>query len=139
MVGREKLFWEVVEEIGWGKSYDFHILKDKMIQRYSRIVLMEIWQTYIELFEKLEIRIKNYNSSWGIKIPIGDTELGRDNINHIIGLGHEEYRRAFHNPKLVLERVESGDFVQSFSYVLPSWIDHINAPSNGCLGIGWKH
>ena len=52
------------------------------------------------------------------QLPVSDDGFD-DLLNHIIGLGEEEYRKNVENPKLAFDRADHRDYVESFAYCIP--------------------
>lgn len=105
-------FWTVVAEIGWGtKTIDFNAVKVKLIRRGQDFC--------VALSNKFsDVATALY---WAAKKAGHDycCDSWSDTVNHVIGLGKEEFDRNMANPELLLTRMNEYNYKESFSYCLP--------------------
>ena len=108
-------FWELVASVQWGNNCHLPaaVLKRKLIERmYTQEVLVfnaKVTEAYQHLKGIVDLSYLT---------DIGDDSY-HDLLMHIIGLGREVYMQHCENPYQLQKRVDDGDFVESFGYVIP--------------------
>lgn len=104
----EERFWQIVEDIGWPKvNYD--VAKRRFMETHPK----ETGAAFLTLFHRFKGRLYKQAGLTAI------SDSCDDNLAHIIGLGHTEYRRNMEAPHLVRMREERMDYKESFAYCIP--------------------
>ena len=127
----EDKFWQIVSTLGWGtETTDYELVKERILK--SGLTPDEIdgfGMTHKDLHNRLYVVISDWEEDKyqqstvrGGKpfegIGLGDDGFG-DLINHIIGLGKEEYYSVTENPRLAKVRANKYDFAESFAFAIP--------------------
>jgi hypothetical protein len=113
----EERFWELVEEIGWGRpSTDIQSLGARLAEKVSLLDCVTAANRAHSVCSRLGTRIEQWEEETGKRLQVGDDSFS-DLRNHIIGLGKAESDRVMQDPALALERAEKRDYKESFAYV----------------------
>lgn len=125
----EEKFWEMVDSLNWVNVSKNHqeinkdVHKFRMLQKYS----LEEWKAMFEKHREKYSALRTY--LWTVYSPdSGGLGLGDDGTwdicAHILGLGYDEYIKAFKEPDKVLLRAKNRDYVECFSYWIPQDEDY---------------
>jgi hypothetical protein len=118
----EATFWDAVAELDWATACK----DDRGCDRLETYILDNWGDDFTRWFDgqvservmALGQRLTAWEADYGESIPCGDDGFS-DLRHHIVGLGKEVYEATMENPKLALERADSHDYVESFSYCIP--------------------
>jgi len=111
-------FWDKVAQIGWGtKTTDYGTIKRDLLKAWTPEKAEKMSDVFGMLSNALYVKCDK------VVDGVGDDSFG-DLRAHIIGLGREEFNRVMENPKLAQERINKGDYKESFSYCLPYASDY---------------
>jgi hypothetical protein len=111
-----KDFWKVVKEIGWGtKTTDSQAVMSALLALYSPKEIDALDAFRAKGVGKLYKVVEAWEKATGQSCELGDDGFS-DLLNHIVGLGHAEYKRVLDNPQLAKKRAVKYDFTESFSY-----------------------
>ena len=110
-------FWTIVADIDWelkcrsNKPYDS--IKISLMKSLGSDKCNEMHDKHMEMRKKL-------NSSGHFHYCC---DSWVDTLDHTIGLGKEEFDCCCKDPSLILKRYDSGDYVESFYYCIPTSYD----------------
>jgi hypothetical protein len=106
-------FFDAIEPFGWGtKTTNHKSIKKQIMDKFT-------WEQIEELGDiKSSLHNKLYNVLFDEVEGVGDDGFD-DLIEHIIGLGREEYEKVLKHPDLAQKRVNSGQYKESFAYCFP--------------------
>ena len=123
----ENTFWEVIGSLGWGtETTDYNKIKVKLMERFTFEQIQELEAVDRQVYSRLSEAIKAYEESIGQAydwLPVSDDGYS-DLLNHIVGLGREEWEACIKDPQRVKGRADRGDYVESFSYCWPRREDY---------------
>lgn len=105
-------FWKIVAEMGWAKPYKYDAIKKAFMVKYPVEVALEFAEVFKEVKDTL------YNRLDPVITGVSDDSFS-DLLCHIIGLGESEYNAVMANRDLAQDRVDRGDYRESFSYAIP--------------------
>lgn len=115
----EEIFWKAVDDMGWeanGFDYD-KIGKDLTARIWGSYEEQQAQEIAKSLYVFLNIHVaRPLYRVVDRYAHIGGNDAFDDLINHIIGLGKDEYDRVMANPALAVERFKNDDFKESFAY-----------------------
>ena len=96
--------WNEIENLGWGKDHDFYrIARELSTNPQLRDALIKFTD------ERREELIKRI-------VQVLYSDQMNDVLWDIVGSGKEAFDEAMANPALIFERVNSGDFNDSFGF-----------------------
>jgi hypothetical protein len=113
-------FWALVAEIDWASRQAQPEAEGKRFlrERLSR----EEAAAFDEHLQTFRFALHDVLGEWeeetGAEFETGDDGFD-DLICHIIGLGRQEYEAVVSDPRRALERAQSGDYRESFRYLVP--------------------
>ena len=113
-------FWAVVAEVDWATRQSQPSADGKRFlrERLSR----EEAAAFDEHLQTFRFALHDVLDEWaeetGAEFETGDDGFD-DLVCHIIGLGRQEYEAVAADPRRALERAESGDYRESFRYLVP--------------------
>ena len=116
-------FWGVVAETDWATRQTQPIEEGQRFLK-ERLSSEEIaaFDAQLQFFRfELHRVLTEYEEESGEEFETGDDGFD-DLVCHIIGLGRQEYEAVVANPHLALQRAQSGDYKESFRYLVP-WPD----------------
>ena len=116
-----ELFWEEVALIGWSDNPErkfYNKAKARLLRRWSGEFLEEFDEMKDELYSKLYTAVTKTEEATGERTGCGDDGFG-DLLNHVIGLGREEYEAAMKDPMRVIKRGQAYNYKESFGYCIP--------------------
>ena len=109
-------FWEIVGALRWQDDFNYERIKrELMLDRFNTAESIEPFRRIYE--EKVG----------SLKDALGDfcCDSFDDVTAHIVGLGRAEYEAALANDaKLARERLDGGDYRESFAYAIPHASDY---------------
>lgn len=113
-------FWEIVSKVGWGRHHtDSKRGKSVLKKELPSVEAMEDFrETCRFLRTHLDDIVTDYEKQNNVSCGLGDDGFN-DLLNHIIGLGREEYIRVLEDPSLAIKRGVENKFTESFSYCIP--------------------
>lgn len=126
-------FWCITHLVGWRslctempdnelENSIFDIGKATFLLFLTNIEEMQAYQNRLrDLSMELYIAIRKWGDESGKKIYLPEDDYN-DLLDHIIGLGKDEYERTLNNPELAFDRMATNNFVESFYYCVP-WRD----------------
>jgi hypothetical protein len=104
--------WPEIESLEWGKDFDYHRIRRELENNPHREVLDEFADRCAgKLYEVFDAFLE----STAPETDFSDDRLS-DAIYHIVGLGKQAFDAAIQDPALILRRLNSGDFKESFAY-----------------------
>lgn len=125
MTGNDtKLFWSLIAMLDWGKDCDYKRVKRTILKTLDKDTADALRACFSQRMNALEHVAGEYISG------VGDDSWG-DVRAHIIGLGQEVYDAAIEDWNTIQDRIDSNDYVESFSYGLPhtdDWTFDEDAP-----------
>ena len=104
----DKKFWAIVEEVNWPNIH-YYEAQYCFMRTHSPHEAVEFREKFMEKRRALV-------QASGEQICCDSWD---DTLAHIIGLGEAEYLRNIEEPRLILEREQKGDYLESFSYCIP--------------------
>lgn len=110
-------FWDLIESIDWPRD-DYEEAKVDLLMN---VAPNEVKELRDELGKRTGILRTLFDQAYD------ETDANfyvsgdgfDDLVNHVVGLGEEEYERVLDEPELLLKRYNEGDFVESLSYAIP--------------------
>ena len=118
-------FWALVAETDWATRQTEPVEEGMRFlrQRLSRDEAAA-FDEHLQAFRfKLHDVLNEWEEATGEEFETGDDGFD-DLVCHIIGLGQREYESVIADPRRALERAESGDYRESFRYLVPSPEDY---------------
>ena len=118
-------FWALVAEIDWATRQTEPIDEGKRFlrERLSR----EEAAAFAEHLQTFRFHLHDVLDEWeeetGAEFGTGDDGFD-DLVCHVIGLGQQEYDAVIADPRRALRRAESGDYRESFRYLVPAPEDY---------------
>jgi hypothetical protein len=106
-------FWAEVAAIGWGTEGTDH--------RAAKIAQLRKGPIYCDGMRE---HFAAVDSALYAKTEMGGGDSADDCRRHIIGLGRAEYDKVMAKPHLAEKRYKSGDYTESFAYVIPHSSDY---------------
>ncbi len=116
----ENRFWEIVESVKWGEitgdSVDYKAVtkcyetqKARLLKSLSYNDIKDLQKMYAEKINRLVVNSgKDFcYDGWS------------DCIAHIVGLGEKQYNANIAVPQRIMDRLDAGDYEESFTYALP--------------------
>ena len=101
-------FWEIVSELNWPNIHycdaQYHFMRTHSLQEAE------------EFREQFMEKRKALAHAAGERMCCDSWD---DTLAHIIGLGEAEYTRNLEAPRLIFEREQQLNYVESFSYCIP--------------------
>ncbi|MFO0556032.1 MAG: DUF4240 domain-containing protein [Polyangiaceae bacterium] len=113
---KEEAFWQVVAALEWARDNSVERAGRVLADRLDLEEALSFAATRMELLGRLSARIEAWEEATGGRVEAGDDRL-RDLVNHVIGVGRDEYERTLAEPHLAAERALRRDFKESFAYV----------------------
>jgi hypothetical protein len=116
----EDWFWDVVRVANW-PLHQHGTIEDGKVIMAAHLNPEEAERFAGMLREKKKILralTKAHVDETGDSLGLGDDSMD-DLAHHVIGMGRAEYQRALQEPGGLLDRGQSHDFVESFSYLFP--------------------
>jgi hypothetical protein len=116
-----ELFWAEVALIGWSDSPEkkfYDKAKARLLRRWTGEFLEEFNEIKDELQSKLARAVEAKEQETGESTGCGDDGWG-DLMNHVIGLGKEEYEASLADPMRVIKRGQAYNYAESFGYCVP--------------------
>lgn len=111
-------FWTTVAAIGWEtKTTDVDAIKVELM-RHGPEACMALRAEYNAAIRTLSQAAAKAGHDYCC-------DSWSDTLSQVIGLGREEFDRNVADPGRLLERMNAGDYTESFSYCLP-WPDDFN-------------
>jgi Trp operon repressor len=115
----EDRFWELVKLAHWPCDYEkARIMYRKLLSKEE----CENFNNAINVAWKLLDKTLNVDSI-SDELGVGDDGYG-DLLNHIVGLGKEQYYKYLNNLKLIKELAHSHKYKESFSYCITYYSDY---------------
>lgn len=120
-------FWTITYLVGWRhlcgevahNENIFSIGKATFLLFLTDIKEMHAYNNQLrELSTELYLKIRKWSQETGKNIYLPEDHFN-DLLDHIIGLGKDEYERTLENPELAYIRSEKANYVESFSYCIP--------------------
>jgi hypothetical protein len=111
----EQEFWEIIDALRWSDDHDYKRIKRELMQRFPT---PEALKPFRRIFEEKTAAVSNAGDSDHCSDSWSDT------VNHIVGLGREEFDRCIADPSLIEARWEACDYQESFSYAVPHDSDY---------------
>ena len=119
----ENKFWEIVEELEWGETYDHKAISKKIFRKLGPkktrqfAKMAEQFNNNVrvvgdKLYEKLM-------SETGEGLGVSDDGFS-DLCWHVVGLGREKYEEAMSDPFVLAQMGRKGQYMESFGYAIPS-------------------
>ncbi len=113
-------FWQIVDELGWPDTH-YDEAKRSFMKRYPA----EVAQEFVKLFLTFKDELYTRAGLTEISDSVDDVRA------HVIGLGREVYEQTIANPQLLRDRLENGDYEESFSYCIPHESDYALLTADG--------
>jgi hypothetical protein len=105
-------FWSLVAEIGWGtKTTNYKPVEMTFLRRG-----LEFTTAFRAKYDEFESILYSAAAKAGFDYCC---DSWGDTLSHVIGLGKDEFERNVANPRLLVERDQSGDYREKFSYCIP--------------------
>lgn len=118
----ESEFWKIVDDMGWGKSYDYKAMQKKLLRSMTPEEIDEFHDMFEKLRGKVDRAVIEYRNEHDPGAYVSGDGFG-DLTAHIIGLGKREYDAVMRDPSKGWKRYQDGDYRESFSYAVPSSFD----------------
>ena len=119
----EEVFWEVVDEIDWGRKSKTNRYYSKVIMAAAKSWSPEFQKSFDAIFREKQGElmrfIARYEKAYNISCEVGDDGFS-DLTAHIVGCGKKIYEESCSEPKNAVDRAHEGDYIESFSYCIPS-------------------
>lgn len=106
-------FWQIVDELGWPDT-PCDEAKRSFMKRYPLSVAKE----FAGIFGRFKNELYTRAGFTEISDSVDDVQA------HIIGLGREVYEQTIANPTHVRDRLDRGDYEESFAYCIPHESDY---------------
>lgn len=122
----DKDFWLIIEECDWKKDFNYDRIRQKLEAEYNKDIRNQLIDFISarrkELYARLEqfgrTKVKGDYEHRGI-CWVGCSDDGlSDLVNHIIGLGENEFNKVMKNPMAAKTRAGAGKYKESFAYCL---------------------
>ena len=111
-----ELFWSMVESLGWGKSFDYTQMQNRLLLAYSPEQLQTYRDEYDRCLSELYRVVDNYvRANPRHSLPYGGDDSFGDMLAHTIGLGRAYYESILESP----ENLATMNIQESFGYVYP--------------------
>lgn len=104
----DKKFWEIVRELNWPDTH-YYEAQYRFMRTHSLQEAEEFREQFME-------KRRDLAQASGEQMCCDSWD---DTLAHIIGLGEAEYKQNLEKPRLILEREQKWDYVESFSYCIP--------------------
>jgi hypothetical protein len=129
-IPQEKLdqFWSLVEEIDWGNNCggrEYEQISVRLMREKDPNWVKEASAIRYALVSELSKRLSYWEQEPGNRIDLGDDSFS-DLLNHIVGLGKEEFEKSLEDLSRIKRRANEYDFKESFSYCFPHEGDYKN-------------
>jgi len=118
-------FWNEVALIGWTDKPEkgfYDKAKARLLRRWTGEFLEEFGEMKDELISALGLAVEAKEKGSGESSGCGDDGFG-DLLNHVVGLGKEEYEASLADPMRVIKRGQAYDYAESFGYCIPYGTD----------------
>lgn len=118
-------FWNEVALVGWTDKPEkgfYDKAKARLLRRWTGEFLEEFSEMKDELYSKLVAAVQRAEKGSGESVECGDDGFG-DLMNHLIGLGKEEYEASLADPMRVIKRGQAYNYAESFGYCIPYGTD----------------
>jgi len=108
----EEIFWECVEEMGWGSGRDYDAIKRECLLAWTQ----EFGASFDSVFGAKKSEV--YRAAADIEDYIGDDSRS-DLSSHIVGLGKEVFEYEKSDIAALTARLNNSDYRESFAYAVP--------------------
>jgi len=122
----KKKFWEIVESLNWKEASEIEKLaidsvKLNLLVTLSPNEVVGFGNYFSEVYRLVE---KHVDTALDDCDAYVSDDSFSDLISHIIGLGEDFMNKAFDDYQVIRDLADSGDYVESFSYLIPSIEDY---------------
>jgi len=120
-----ELFWSEVALIGWTDNPEkgfYNKAKARLLRRCTGEFLGEFREMKEGFENELGMAVDRVERKTGESTGCGDDGWG-DLLNHVIGLGKEEYEASLADPMRVIKRGQACNYAESFDYCVPFGTD----------------
>lgn len=114
----KELYENVCSFINWDENCKKYIaIKPLLIENYSRENLLLVEKYCLDLRDKLEQSLEEFELLNMTELDTGSGDSQSDLFAHIISEGYESVQNHINNPKLIEEKYKKDDFVKNFCIV----------------------
>jgi hypothetical protein len=110
-------FWKVIGTLGWGTSSNYEAMKVTLMLN-GRDWCLDFSTTYRRVLGAL--RSNAAEAGFGFCYDSWD-----DVLAHTVGLGKATYDACMADPRALINRMEAGDYSESFTYAVPDEYDFL--------------
>jgi hypothetical protein len=119
----ENIFWEVVSDLGWDRVGDYKGIKRKLMERFTWEQIEALAAIDTAVYRRLYKAVTDWEEKTRQSCGCSDDGFS-DLLNHIVGLGREEWQACLDDPSKAKARADRGDYTESFSYCWPRHEDY---------------
>lgn len=118
----ENEFWEVVEDLGWGETYDHKAMAKKIYKKLGPEKTRQFAEMAMDFNNRVRIvgdkLYEKLMSESGRGLGVSDDGFS-DLCWHVVGLGREKFVEVMSDPYILAEMGRKGQYMESFGYAIP--------------------